>query len=163
MIIKTIFVVQPQLQHLYRTSQAKEPDICCDLLGFDVMLDHKLKPWMLAVNHMPSFRADTSLDYEIKHDLIKSTLQILQLSIEQRRQMDVILKQEQKLQMQYGNMRRMTVKEHSERVRFDHTLVDQYIKGNKFKRIYPQEPGMAGIASNGDDLNDVYQKLEKCA
>lgn len=62
-VVKTIFVVQPQLQHLYRTSQAKEPDVCFDLLGFDVMLDHKLKPWMLEVNHMPSFRADTDIDY----------------------------------------------------------------------------------------------------
>lgn len=56
-----------------------------DLLGFDIMLDDKLKPWMLEVNHMPSFRADTDLDYEIKHDLIKNTLKILQLSIEQRK------------------------------------------------------------------------------
>jgi tubulin polyglutamylase TTLL6/13 len=70
-------VVQPQLQHLYRTAQAKEPDTCCDLLGFDVMLDHKLKPWMLEVNHMPSFKADTKLDFDVKHDLIKNTLQIL--------------------------------------------------------------------------------------
>ena len=53
-----------------------------DLLGFDIMLDDKLKPWMLEVNHMPSFRADTDIDYEIKHDLIKNTLKILQLSIE---------------------------------------------------------------------------------
>ena len=73
-VIKTVFVVQPQLQHLYRTSQAKEPDLCCDLLGFDVMLDHKLKPWMLEVNHMPSFRADTKIDYDVKHDLIKNTM-----------------------------------------------------------------------------------------
>lgn len=84
-VIKTIFVVQPQLQHLYRTSQAKEPDLCCDLLGFDVMLDHKLKPWILEVNHMPSFRADTQVDYDVKHDLVLDTLRILQLSIESRR------------------------------------------------------------------------------
>lgn len=73
-VVKTMMVVQPQLQHLYRTSQAKEPDTCCDLLGFDVMLDHKLKPWMLEVNHMPSFRADTGIDFDVKHDLIKNTL-----------------------------------------------------------------------------------------
>ena len=28
-------------------------------LSTEVMLDHKLKPWMLEVNHMPSFKADT--------------------------------------------------------------------------------------------------------
>lgn len=84
-IIKTMFTVQPQLQHLYRTSQAKEPDIVCDLLGFDVMLDSKLKPWILEVNHLPSFRADTKLDADVKHGLIKNTLQIMQLSHEYRR------------------------------------------------------------------------------
>ena len=82
MVVKTMYTIQPQLSHLYRTSQAKEPDLCCDLLGFDVMLDHKLKPWMLEVNHMPSFRADTDIDYDIKHDLILNTLRILQLGTE---------------------------------------------------------------------------------
>ena len=125
------------------------------------MLDHKLKPWMLEVNHMPSFRADTGLDYEVKHDMIKNTLQILQLSIEQRRQMDMVIKGEQRLAMQYGNVRRMTVKEHSERVRFDHHLIDSYIPGNKFKRIFPVDPGCAGLASNGDELEEIYAKLEK--
>jgi len=35
---------------------------------------------------MPSLRADaeSDIDYEIKHDLVKNMLQILQLSIEQR-------------------------------------------------------------------------------
>ena len=82
MIVKTVFTIQPQLAHLYRTSQAKEPDLCFDLLGFDVMLDHKLKPWMLEVNHMPSFRDDTEIDHIIKKKMIKSTLRILQLSLE---------------------------------------------------------------------------------
>lgn len=127
------------------------------------MLDHKLKPWMLEVNHMPSFRADTDIDYDIKHDLILNTLQILQLSVEQRRQQDVILKQEQKQAMQYGNVKRMTVKEHSERVRFDHNLIDQYIPGNNFKRIYPLDPGCGGLAPNGDELEELYVKLEKAA
>jgi tubulin polyglutamylase TTLL6/13 len=58
------------------------------------MLDHKLKPWMLEVNHMPSFRADTGIDFDVKHDMIKNTLQILQLSIEQRRQLDMVIKGE---------------------------------------------------------------------
>ena len=48
------------------------------------MLDHKLKPWLLEVNHTPSFKADTDLDYDLKHDLVKNTLQILQLAIEFR-------------------------------------------------------------------------------
>jgi hypothetical protein len=50
----------------------------------------------------------------------------------------------------------MTVKEHNARVRFDSNLIDQIIPNNKFKRIYPLEPGMGGIASNGDELEEFY-------
>jgi hypothetical protein len=63
--------------------------------------------------------------------------------------------------MQYGNVKRMTVKEHNERVRFDYNLIDQYIPNNNFKRIYPCDPGSAGVAANGDDLEEFYVKLEK--
>ena len=87
----------------------------------------------------------------------------MQLSLEQRRQMEIILKQEQKMQMQYGNVKRMSVKEHSERVRFDYNLIDKHIPNNGFKRIYPCDPGTAGVASNGDDLEEFYVKLEKSA
>jgi tubulin polyglutamylase TTLL6/13 len=139
MIVKTVFTIQPQLAHLYRTSQAKEPDLCFDLLGFDVMLDHKLKPWMLEVNHMPSFRADTDIDMQVKKNLIKNTLQILQLSLEQRRQIEEILKKE-KTQIQRGNVRRMTAAEHSMRVKFDYNLIDQYVPNCGYKRIYPLDP-----------------------
>ena len=65
--------------------------------------------------------------------------------------------------MQYGNIKRMSVKEHNERVRFDCNLVDQYLPNNQFKRIYPVDPGTAGVAPNGDDLEEFYVKLEKSA
>ncbi len=47
------------------------------MLGFDIMLDSKLKPWMLEVNHTPSFNADTSIDEQVKVNLIKDTLDII--------------------------------------------------------------------------------------
>jgi tubulin polyglutamylase TTLL6/13 len=84
-VIKTIITVQPQLQHIYRSCQAKEPDICYELLGFDIMLDAKLKPWLLEVNHLPSFNSDTQVDESVKSDLIKNIFQILQLSIVNRK------------------------------------------------------------------------------
>lgn len=77
--------------------------------------------------------------------------------------MDVIIKAEQKLATQYGNTKRMTAQEHSVRVRFDHNLVEQYIPNNKYKRIYPLDPGKGGYAENGDELEEVYQKLGKAS
>jgi tubulin polyglutamylase TTLL6/13 len=41
------------------------------------MLDYKLKPWMLEVNHTPSFNAETSVDEQIKSELLTQTLEII--------------------------------------------------------------------------------------
>jgi len=49
------------------------------------MLDQKLKPWMLEVNHTPSFGADTAVDETVKKGLIKNTLEIIQMSVEHRK------------------------------------------------------------------------------
>ena len=57
----------------------------------------------------------------------------------------------------------MTVKEHCERVRFDHNLIERYLPRSNFKRIYPVDPGCGGIAANGDELEELYLKLEKSA
>jgi tubulin polyglutamylase TTLL6/13 len=51
--------------------------MCFEILGFDIMLDHKMKPWLLEVNHTPSFSTDTPFDYDIKYNLIKDTMNLL--------------------------------------------------------------------------------------
>ena len=47
------------------------------MLGFDIMLDAKLKPWMIEVNHTPSFNSDTEIDQKVKEDLLKDTFDII--------------------------------------------------------------------------------------
>jgi tubulin polyglutamylase TTLL6/13 len=54
-------------------------------LGFDIMLDRKLKPWLLEVNHLPSFNHDTPIDKQVKTDLIRDMFTILQMSVEHRK------------------------------------------------------------------------------
>jgi tubulin polyglutamylase TTLL6/13 len=54
--------------------------MCFEILGFDVFLDEKLKPWILEVNHAPSFTTDSPLDFKIKKCLITDTLRLLNLS-----------------------------------------------------------------------------------
>lgn len=44
------------------------------------MLDHKCRPYLLEVNHSPSFSTDSPLDQKIKSDLIKDTITLLGLS-----------------------------------------------------------------------------------
>ena len=40
--------------------------MCFEIFGFDIIIDSELKPWLLEVNHTPSFTADTPLDIKIK-------------------------------------------------------------------------------------------------
>jgi len=59
--------------------------MCFEILGFDVMLDEKLKPWLIEINHTPSFATDTPLDFKIKKDLIAETLQLLNMTYAKKR------------------------------------------------------------------------------
>lgn len=61
------------LNHQYGLSQTDNlaNDLCFHILGFDVMLDSNLEPFLLEVNHTPSFATDTPLDRSIKKSLIK--------------------------------------------------------------------------------------------
>jgi len=58
--------------------------MCFEVLGFDVFLDENLKPWILEVNHDPSFETDAPLDFKIKKQLITDTLRMLQLNFFRR-------------------------------------------------------------------------------
>lgn len=51
-----------------------------EILGFDVLLDKNCKPWILEVNHSPSFKTDTQLDHKLKKELIMTTMNLLNLN-----------------------------------------------------------------------------------
>jgi len=53
-------------------------------LGFDIILDHKAKPWLLEVNQSPSFSTDSPLDYKIKKAVIGDAFHLLNCSNEKR-------------------------------------------------------------------------------
>ncbi len=75
-VVKTFISVQPFLSHVYKSCQLKEEnnEMSFELFGFDIFLDENMKPWLLEVNHTPSFTTDTPLDYHIKKSLILDTL-----------------------------------------------------------------------------------------
>ena len=50
------------------------------ILGFDIFLDEKLKPWLIEVNNLPSFQTDSPLDKKIKYDIIYETIALLNLT-----------------------------------------------------------------------------------
>jgi hypothetical protein len=82
LIIKTIVTVQPSIAHAYKTLQPDdfENSMIFEILGFDILLDYKCRPWLLEVNSSPSFVTDTPLDRKIKKGLISDTFKLLNLS-----------------------------------------------------------------------------------
>ncbi|KAM5206892.1 LOW QUALITY PROTEIN: tubulin polyglutamylase TTLL13 [Hipposideros larvatus] len=82
-IIKTIISAHSVLRHNYRTCfpQYLSGGICAcfEILGFDILLDHKLKPWLLEVNHSPSFTTDSQLDREVKDALLRDAMTLVNL------------------------------------------------------------------------------------
>lgn len=49
-----------------------------EILGVDVLIDQRLKPWLIEVNTLPSFATDSPVDVQVKRDLIEQTLKIIQ-------------------------------------------------------------------------------------
>ena len=74
-IIKTLQSVEP---HIVSTMQrcTKHRNVCFELYGFDILLDNKLKAWLLEVNISPSLSSSSPLDKKIKTMLICDTLNL---------------------------------------------------------------------------------------
>lgn len=77
-ITLTILSVHPFLQHNYRASFKTEDEKsrCFEILGFDVLIDENLKPWILEVNHSPSLTCDSEFDQDLKDRIITGALKI---------------------------------------------------------------------------------------
>lgn len=87
--VKTVCSIQPNLAHVYKSCQPDDvySGMCFELLGLDVILDSTLKPWLLEVNHSPSFTVDTPLDERVKMAVIGDTLKILGVTPERRQKL----------------------------------------------------------------------------
>ena len=63
-----------------------------ELLGYDVIFDAALRPWLLEVNSSPSLEADHPLDEEIKGRMLRDALAILQPPAFDRAQLAQVLR-----------------------------------------------------------------------
>jgi tubulin polyglutamylase TTLL7 len=85
-MLKTILVAEPYLFHTYKMCRPGQipgsESVCFEILGFDILLDDKMKPWVLEVNRSPSFGALQQIDFDIKSKLLVESFELLHLRYE---------------------------------------------------------------------------------
>uniref|UniRef100_A0A3B3DRE8 Tubulin tyrosine ligase-like family, member 7 n=1 Tax=Oryzias melastigma TaxID=30732 RepID=A0A3B3DRE8_ORYME len=83
LVVKTLIVAEPHVLHAYRMCRPGQPpgsdSVCFEVLGFDIILDHKLKPWLLEINRAPSFATDQKIDYDVKKGALLNALKLLNI------------------------------------------------------------------------------------
>ncbi|XP_068157305.1 tubulin polyglutamylase TTLL13 [Drosophila tropicalis] len=87
-IIKTVLSAWPVLKHNYHACFPGHDKIqaCFEILGFDILVDWKLKPYILEVNHSPSFHTNEQVDREVKRPLIRDTLTLVSTVLADKKQ-----------------------------------------------------------------------------
>lgn len=79
-IVKTLILAYPHILHSCTVSRhghlPSGKSQFFEILGFDVLLDHTLQPWVLEVNRSPSFGTDAELDLHIKTAVIRDALKL---------------------------------------------------------------------------------------
>ncbi|OCT86851.1 tubulin polyglutamylase TTLL13 [Xenopus laevis] len=153
-IIKTLISAHPILKHNYRTCFPNyvAGSACFEILGFDILLDRKLKPWLIEVNHSPSFTTDSTLDKEVKDPLIQDTLNLVNLRACDKRKVIEEDKRRVKERLFQRNLPRETRREQLETSQASwlaqiEKYEDSHLGG--YRRIYPKAEG------------EVYEKFFK--
>ncbi|EGR29093.1 tubulin-tyrosine ligase family protein, putative [Ichthyophthirius multifiliis] len=140
-IIKTIISSQPTLSHNYRCCQPNNfmNNMCFEILGFDIMVDENLKPWLLEVNHTPSFTTDTPLDSFIKKNVIRDALKLMNINIYTKNQ--IINERNECMQKRVltGKKLKYSNEEKLEEIKKAQKLRDEYEDANLggYEKIYP--------------------------
>ena len=103
------------------------------------MLDHKLKPWLIEVNHTPSFTTDTPFDRKIKKNVVRDTLKLMNISLKSRLKYKEKRRVEMQARMLTGKKVKMTPEEKAKLfadAQKERDLWEQKHPGG-FTKIYP--------------------------
>lgn len=75
-ILKTILAGEHHVMQAMKKNGMHRTN-CFEILGFDVLIDSDLKPWLLEVNLSPSLATDSPLDHTIKSTLLADAFNLV--------------------------------------------------------------------------------------
>jgi tubulin polyglutamylase TTLL6/13 len=165
---KALIAACPELSHVYRSAagfgSASVPGSgsrrCFEILGLDILLDGDLRPWLLEVNHSPSFTCDAAIDWRIKYAVVSEAMDLLGLRAgdQRRAEKDDAEAARQRL---YGDSPKLGDDEtgsnqsSAEEARYRKL---ERTRCRMFRRIYPV-PG----AEESDELDSMTDALKRVA
>jgi hypothetical protein len=155
LIVKTIISIESLVVESIRKLALKHNN-CFDLLGFDIMLDSDLKPWLLEVNLSPSMNTDSPLDLYIKSNLVSDALNLVGVrAFDRRKESNSKIKSRIKAKQNLSKTKLNPKKPESRKIDdskyrslFLETL-EETLRMGRFNRIYP---------FNGSDSYEIFFK-----
>ncbi|OHS96057.1 Tubulin-tyrosine ligase family protein [Tritrichomonas foetus] len=151
MIRFTMASVQPFLSSSYHSVVAvgDGKSRCFEILGFDVLIDENLKPWLLEVNCMPSLTTDSEFDVRLKHSVVLDTLKIVDIKPNFKQ----LLKNRQKEISQF--------KSYATQKKIFDSDIESEIAANKtnFRQLIPVVENMK-TPSNPDNKNQTETQIQ---
>jgi len=135
--VKTLCSIRPQLKNQSNTQNLDFYNQCCfELLGFDILIDENLKPYLLEVNHNPSLFIESQVDKKIKESLVRDIFGIIGVQPEWKKKAMSLEKKIIKERITYGGLSKKNM------IRLRDVCIkqkDKYMMKNRgnFKRIYP--------------------------
>eukprot|EP00753_Platysulcus_tardus_P021871 PLAT9152.6.p1 GENE.PLAT9152.6~~PLAT9152.6.p1 ORF type:complete len:742 (+),score=222.72 PLAT9152.6:2127-4352(+) len=178
LIVKTVRCIHPGLKHQYRSSfpDATDGFQAFELMGFDILLDEKGKPYLLEVNHSPSLQTESGLDRVIKDKVIADTLVMIaadppsllaaargkEQPLRTRKRLQTLFRADIKRRVAARNRASTTPRELEERrekrsrllQRLRTAYEDSHLGG--FVRVYPSPPGGRSYPSFDEDATPLY-------
>ncbi|KAL3805628.1 hypothetical protein HJC23_005872 [Cyclotella cryptica] len=108
--VMTVLSILPTLQREYINIWTEQPDTsstddklsrsqCFEILGFDIMVDTTLRPYLIEVNHLPSWGTDSPLDDSIKSRVITNALKALNVRASDKKQFESARKKRSRIRL----------------------------------------------------------------
>lgn len=105
-----------QSRSRHGTNNVVEGSRCVEILGFDFMIDASLKPWLIEVNHLPSFATDSPLDRSIKSQVVRTAMSVLRAKADDRKRYEGASKRDAQLRLyKLDNWTGITLREQERR------------------------------------------------
>jgi len=134
LMIKTVISAENNMSSLF-SQNVRSRYSCFELFGFDILLDSKLKPWLIEVNISPSLHSSSSLDLDVKSPLATEVFNMARYHIPNR--MKLVEQRAIAEKMGYGDLlglcheKRLYVKDICKAERLKHTSVLDAVDSSK--------------------------------